>query len=326
MNAVEAMKARRLVRFAYELYDLKPWDQSDKMGLIAIQLNNRKTPYFVAFLDHSIVVLPNVAALVGLFMNASFENMPSIQRLRYQQHLLCSFVPYEEGDETTFSLFTNSEATIREDIIPMFESTMPSLLPDMIVKKEIDVLVDVYAQCVEAIKTILDSDQTIDLETQMHEWHFDYDQSRWVLSRVELPSSHIDVPSLSYSQEQLTTLLQQSQHEDVWEMDVAYTSVMLEQVEHHRQHAIRLCMITHHEAPLVYAQALVNVEDTHQQLCDELEKVILQRGRPSKIMTRDSILVDAFNEVCASLNIKLEANETLETIDLFIQELEENMR
>ena len=39
MNAVEAMKARRLIRYAYEIYDLKPWDHKDKLGIIQIQLN-----------------------------------------------------------------------------------------------------------------------------------------------------------------------------------------------------------------------------------------------------------------------------------------------
>ncbi len=326
MNAVESMKARRLVRYAYEIYDLKPWDHHDKIGIISIQLNNRKTPYYVVFLESSIVVLPNVAALVGLFMNASFELMPAIQRLRYQQHLLCSFVGAEDADEESLKMFVLSEAQLRDDVLPFFESTMPSLLPDMIVKKEIDVLVDVYAQVIGAIKAILEQEETIDLEENMHYWSFDYDQKQWVLSHKLLPSSHIEVQELNIDEHVKNELLNVSQNHDVWEMDVAYTSIMLEKQEHHRQHAIRLCMITHHDAPLIYSQSLVNQEDAHQQLYGELINTIKQRGRPQKIITRDQILMDAFKSVCNEVNIELEASEELETIDLFIQELEENMK
>jgi hypothetical protein len=326
MNAVESMKARRLVRYAYEIYDLKPWDHQDKIGIISIQLNNRKTPYFVVFLESSIVVLPNVAALVGLFMNASFEEMPAIQGLRYQQHLLCSFVSQEDADEASLELFTQSEATLRDDILPFFESTMPTLLPDMIVKKEIDVLVDVYAQVIGAVKAILEQNESIDLEEKMHYWSFDYDQKQWVLSNKDLPSSSIEVQEVQIDEKIKSDLLNIDVNHDVWEMDVAYTSIMLEQQEHHRQHAIRLCMITHHEAPLIYSQALVNQENAHEQLLQELINNIKQRGRPSKIITRDHILVDSFKTVCESLQIEIEANEVLETIDLFVLELEENMR
>jgi hypothetical protein len=252
--------------------------------------------------------------------------MPAIQRLRYQQHLLCSFVSHDDVDEGSMELFTQSEAQLRDDVVPFFESTMPSLLPDMIVKKEIDVLVDVYAQLIGAIKAILDQDSVLDLEENMHHWSFDYDQKQWVLSTKLLPSSNIEVEALKITQTTMDVLLSQPQIEDVWEMDVAYTSIMLEQQEHHRQHAIRLCMITHHEAPLIYAQALVNQEDAHMQLMNELTNNIKQRGRPLKIVTRDHILVDAFKKVCDSLSIEIEANEVLETIDLFVQELEENMR
>jgi hypothetical protein len=326
MNAVESMKARRLVRYAYEIYDLKPWDRQEDLGIISIQLNNRKTPYFVVFLESSIVVLPNVAALVGLFMNASFENMPAIQRLRYQQHLLCSFVNIDEADEGSIALFTQSEAQLKEDVVPFFESTMPSLLPDMIVKKEIDVLVDVYAQVIGAIKAILNGNESINLDENMHHWSFDYDQKQWVLSTKLLPSSNIEVEAIKIEKKLVKELLKQPQLEDTWEMDVAYTSIMLEQQLNHRQHAIRLCMITHHEAPLIYAQTLVNQDDAHGQLYNELINNIKQRGRPLKIVTRDHILADAFKKVCDSLQIELEANEVLDTIDLFVQELEENMR
>lgn len=326
MNAVEAMKARRLVRYAYEIYDLKPWNHHDKVGILAIQLNNRKTPYYVVFLEQSIVVLPNVAALVGLFMNASFDNMPSIQRLRYQQHLLCSFVTHDEADEASMSLFSRSEASLREDVLPFFESTMPTLLPDMVVKKEIDVLVDVYAQVISALNVIFGLQESIDTDEAMHVWRFSYEDKAWGLDIEPLPHSDIDVHPLKLFDAIEAECLALPQHDDVWEMDVAYTSVMLEQQEHHRQQAIRLCMVTHHDAPLIYSQALVKQEDAHQQLCDELVQCMKERGRPSKIITRDTILVDAFVNICESLSIDLEANETLDTIDLFIEELEATMK
>jgi hypothetical protein len=326
MNAVEAMKARRLVRYAYEIYDLKPWEHKDKCGIILIQLNNRKTPYYVVFLEESIVVLPNVAALIGLFLNAQYEHMPSIQRLRYQQHLLCTFVHPSEVDDVMMELFTSSEASVREDVLPMFESTMPSLLPDVLVKKEIDVLVDVYVQALSAIKEILEEDQTINFDEQMHTWNFSYDENRWILSSKELPSSSLDVEPLVLDSQSIEIINNAKQLDDEWEVDIAYTSIMLEPQENHRQHAIRLGMIAHHEAPYIYAQGLIKEDNhPHLQLLESFVNVIKERGKPKKIFVRDQIMIEVMTSLCESVNIEIQENEVLNTIDIFVEELSESM-
>ncbi|MBS3990599.1 MAG: hypothetical protein KGZ51_00875 [Erysipelothrix sp.] len=326
MNAVEAMKARRLVRYAYEIYDLKPWEHKDKLGIILIQLNNRKTPYYVVFLEESIVVLPNVAALIGLFLNAQYEHMPSIQRLRYQQHLLCTFVHPSEVDDVMMELFTSSEASVREDVLPMFESTMPSLLPDVLVKKEIDVLVDVYVQALSAIKEILEEDQTINFDEQMHTWNFSFDENRWVLSSDELPSSNLDVEPLVLDSHSTEIINNAQQLDDEWEVDIAYTSIMLEPQENHRQHAIRLGMIAHHEAPYIYAQGLIKEDNhPHLQLLESFVNVIKERGKPKKIFVRDQIMLEVMTSLCESVNIEIQESEVLNTIDIFVEELSESM-
>jgi hypothetical protein len=326
MNAVEAMKARRLVRYAYEIFDLKPWNHKDKIGIILIQLNNRKTPYYVVFLEDSIVVLPNVAALVGLFMNAQYEHMPSIQRLRYQQHLLCTFVHPSDVDDVMMQLFTSSEVSVRDEILPMFESTMPSLLPDVLVKKEIDVLVDVYVQTLSAIKAILEDDSSINLDEQMHSWTFSYDENRWVLSSTDLPSSQLDVEPLVLDEASLQIINDANVLEDVWEVDIAYTSIMLEAQENHRQHAIRLGMVAHHEAPYIYAQGLIKEDNhPHLQLLESLVNVIKERGKPKKIIVRDQIMLEVMSSLCELVNIEIEESEVLNTIDIFVDELSESM-
>lgn len=325
MNAVEAMKARRLIRYAYEIYDLKPWEHKNKIGIILIQLNNRKTPYYVVFLEDSIVVLPNVAALIGLFMNAQYENMPSIQRLRYQQHLLCTFVHPSEVDDVMMELFTSSEAQVREEILPMFESTMPSLLPDVLVKKEIDVLVDVYVQALSAIKEIFEADH-INFDEQMHGWNFSYEENKWVLSTLDLPSSQLDIEPLVLDLESKEIINNATVIEDEWEVDIAYTSIMLEAQENHRQHAIRLGMIAHHEAPYIYAQALIKEDNhPHLQLLESLVNVIKERGKPKKIYVRDQIMIEVMTSLLESVNIDIEESEVLNTIDQFVDEVAESM-
>ncbi len=326
MNAVEAMKARRLVRYAYEIYDLKPWDHKDKIGIILIQLNNRKTPYYVVFLEDSIVVLPNVAALVGLFMNAQYEHMPSIQRLRYQQHLLCTFVHPSDVDDVMMQLFTSSEAVVREDILPMFESTMPSLLPDVLVKKEIDVLVDVYVQTLSAIRAILEAEESINFDEQMHRWNFSYDENKWILSTLDLPSSQLDVEPLVLDEASKQVINNAEVLDDEWEVDIAYTSIMLEAQENHRQHAIRLGMIAHHEAPYIFAQGLIKEDNhPHLQLLESLVNVIKERGKPKKIFVRDQIMLEVMTSLCEVVNIEIEESEVLNTIDIFVEELSDSM-
>lgn len=321
MNAVEAMKVRRLVRHAYTIADLRPWDHQATIGIVAIQLNNRATPYYVVFLEQSIVVLPSADALVGLFMNAHSEDMPSIQRLRYQHHLLCTFLPQHELDDKTLTLYTTSNATLQPDSVPFFESAIPSLLPDTIIKKEIDLLNDIYAQIVQVLPIILQREPTINTDELMHVWKFNYDIQNWELSVQDLPGVELVPTPYHLSESKAAQAMECAINDEVWEMDIAYTSIMLPPQADHRQQAIRLCVIAHHDKPLIYKQALVNQDDVHQQLGDELLQCILERGRPKRLLTRDNILVEAFTPCCSQLNIAIEASEQLAMIDVFIEEL-----
>jgi t-SNARE complex subunit (syntaxin) len=85
-------------------------------------------------------------------------------------------------------------------------------------------------------------------------------------------------------------------------------------------------MITHHEAPLIYAQALINPDgNPYQQLSETLVNVIQERGRPVKLVVRDQIMKDVFQLICDSSNMMIEVSEVLETIDLFVEELSQSM-
>lgn len=321
MNAVEAMKVRRLVRNAYTLAALQPWDHQEKIGIVAIQLNNRSTPYYVVFLEQSIVVLPSANALVGLFMNATSDAMPSIQRLRYQHHLLCTFLPHHEVDAKTLKLYSESNTTLQAESVPFFESTIPTLLPDTIIKKEVDLLNDIYAQVVQVLPKILNEEHIINTDETMHVWKFNYETQNWELSAHDLPGVELVPTPYTMNDGNHAPIHACDCNDEVWEIDVAYTSIMLPPQDNHRQQAIRLCVIAHHENPLIYKQALVNQDDAHHQLGDELMQCMLERGRPQKILTRDQILVETFASVCAMLNIEIEANEQLAMIDVFIEEL-----
>src|SRR5690554_3532748 len=125
MNQVDVIKKKRLYKIAQSLQVKKPWDFFEDVGILAVTLSNRKTPFYCVFLYETIVVCPNQAALKGLFYLSEQDLMPEIQRLRYQQHLICYYVPQEDFTEDIEETMSALQLEMIDHKFPAFESALP---------------------------------------------------------------------------------------------------------------------------------------------------------------------------------------------------------
>ncbi len=322
MNQAEQLKVKRLYTIAQTLQEKKPWDFFEDIGIFAITLANRKTPYYCVFLHETIVVCPNTAALKGLFYLSEQDTMPQVQRLRYQQHFACYFESAQDiPDEITFKISELGLSSI-DGKLPMFESAMPGLLPDELVKQEIQTMYDILKQIDESLNG-LDSIKQLNHDINLHMVHryFDFDLGVWTFNTLDMIDESLDVQPISITSDVISQVNELSQIEEIWELDVAYTPVMVEAKANHRQGVIRVLLLANHKQQTIYKQQLVTLkDDSNQQLVDTLITTILEKGYPKLLKVRDDIVVGLLQQLIDQTTINIEVSQNLDVIDLYVDE------
>lgn len=325
MSQVELIKKKRLYKIAQQLQVKKPWDFFEDIGILAITLPNRKTPFYCVFLYETIVVCPNQAALKGLFYLSEQNIMPEIQRLRYQQHLICYFVEANEFSEVSSDSMDDLGIEAIDHKLPVFESAMPGVLPDELIKAEIQTMIDVLKQ----VETSMDEMQSIkalnhSIDTHMVHRYFDFDQKEWNFDLLDMVEESLDVKPLDVEADLLSKAKQQNSLDEVWEIDVAYTPLMVEKKEGHRQGVVRVLLLANTDNQQIYNQQLITLkDDANRMLVDNLVASILNHGLPKEVIVRDSIVAMLIENISSELNLNVVVNQKLPTIDLYVEQLSE---
>lgn len=325
MNQVELIQKKRLYKIAQQLQVKKPWDFFEDIGIFAVTLSNRKTPFYCVFLEETIVVCPNQAALKGLFYLSEQESMPEIQRLRYQQHLLCYFVDEKEFSEVSSDSLEDLAIEAVDHKLPVFESAMPGVLPDELIKAEIQTMIDILKQ-IEISMDEMDSMRALNhsIDTHMIHRYFDFEQKQWSFGLLDMVDEALDVKALEVDKDLLAKAKKQEKLDEVWEIDVAYTPVMVEKKEGHRQGVVRVLLLANSGSEQIYNQQLITLkDDANRMLTDHLLASVLQRGIPKEVIVRDSIVAMLINKLTDEINLKVVISQKLTTIDLYVEQLSE---
>ncbi len=320
MNHAEEIKLKRLYKISQELQVKKPWDFFEDIGIFAITLANRKTPFYCVFLYETIVVCPNNAALKGLLYLSLQNDMPEIQRLRYQQHFALYFDKMESISSELYETLVDLDIQQLDHKFPLFESLMPGLLPDQLLKQEVQSMVDILKQVNESMSE-MDDILALNHDIDKHIVHryFDFDQKKWTFGLLDMIDQDVRVESIAIKKEFVDKCNQLYILDEEWEVDVAYTPVMIDQKQGHRQAVIRVLIIANHHKEEVYFQKLITLkDDANRMLADQIIDRILQKGKPKKIFVRDSITYSLLEQVSELLDIPLEVSQQLSVIDRFV--------
>ena len=323
MNQAEIIRKKRLYKIAQSLQVKKAWDFFEDVGIFAVTLANRKTPFYCVFLFETIVVCPNQAALKGLFYLSEQDMMPEIQRLRYQQHLICYFIDENEFLEIGDASMEDLAIEAIDHKFPVFESAMPGVLPDELIKAEIQTMTDILKQ----IETSMDEIEAIralnhSIDTHMVHRYFDFDQKQWTFDLLDMVDDSLNVKALDVEEELLEKAKTQEKIDETWEIDVAYTPLMVDKKEGHRQGVVRVLLLANSDKQQILNQQLITLkDDANRLLVDYLVASILQRGIPKEVVVRDSIVEMLIKNVSDLLDLKVVVNQKLPTIDLYVEEL-----
>lgn len=322
LSKADIIKQKRLHKLAQTLQLKKPWEFFESIGVFAVSLVGRNTPFYCIFLHDTIIVCPNNSALAGLMYLSEQESMPEIQRFRYQQHLALYFERLEDISEAGYRLLLDFDVEPVDHKYPVFESVMPAIMPDQLVQREIQIMLDVLKQVsdsMDEIEAIIALNH--DVNTQIVHRYFDFDAKQWTFGLLDMIALDVSVPPFKLSESQIEALQAQPKHEQALEIDIAYTPIMMEQKVGHRQGVIRVLVLANHHQKEVYYQKLVTLsDDGFVMLIDQLVEYIKTHGIPKQLIVRDDItysLLQAFNQ---HFDIEIIKKAQMPTIDHFVSE------
>lgn len=323
MNTLFKINLKRLYHTVQQIQIKNPWDFNDEIGIVAVTLTNRKTPYFCVFPQDSIVLLPNVAALKGLFLMSEQSNMPDIQRMRYQQHLAIYFEPIQHLSDQEQQWVQDLEIQPINGLYPMFESALVDLIPEPMVEKELTTVLDITKSLLFALENYTKQPlSNYDVQQQMIQVAFNFESKKWENQVVDLPDLTVLVQPLKIFDDIIDQINQMPKNNQVWELDIAYTAILAQAKQGHRQAVVKVLVLADHQNELIYDQKLITIQDqAHEQLMSLLVASLLEKGKPKQILVRDIIIESLLKELSQACKLQIKISQQLAIIDHFVEQL-----
>lgn len=325
MNQLDRKKWLQLHQIAKDL--LQRHDPMiERLGIMSILLPAQNEPHYVLFLEDNLLVFPGEDALSLLFMLSEKEQMPSVQRLRYQHHLAAYRGSKEDVSEEGLALLKELELPIDREVI-FFESSIPNLLPDILSISEVKTMTDVLKQCAKLLDEVKDSDLLSTLNEDMTLVRsFDFDSGTWINSMKMLEVADQRVIKPKVKEEFLQRLQQAPRSDDVLEIDVAYTPIMAEGKEGHRQAVVRILLIANQSTKSIPYQKLITLKDEPMDyLVSAIVNHTLETKAAKKWVVRDELMAEVVSMVAAYANVPVEVSQQLDIIDQYVEELIKNI-
>jgi len=109
--------------------------------------------------------------------------------------------------------------------------------------------------------------------------------------------------------------------EEVWELDVAYSSGTIRDKKYERPVSVRMCILAENKSGIILDQDILTPDDNEiHTILNMVANEMLDSEKPSKILVRDKATYYIVKDLCDVAKIKLEIKERLKVIDSFIRE------
>lgn len=317
-----------LYQYAKEIQKLEPWNSFLQLDVFPVSLPNFKEPFFCTFLgnespEKGIMVYPGYQALDGLWRFVKSDQMPPFQRMRYQQHLSCFFVSAHEVSAEDKNLIHQLGLKFKGRNWIIFESALLNLVPSECTIEEVNILIEVYGQLIEAVKEILSEKVIVDFEEGqvLHRqfdmytgsWHSIIEKLEW---SVELPTAPTIYPEII---EEINQLPMTADH---FELDIISTPIVTDQLEGQRQGIVRFVLLADHKSGFIHKHELVHLQHNSQDvlLTVAIEGMLLNK-RPKQLWVRDDLTETILRPLCEKTGTKIKVSEKLKSIDTFADKL-----
>jgi hypothetical protein len=328
MEEQEKAKWLTLYALAKEIQKLEPWKVFLELDVFPVSLPTFKEPFFCAFLGNessqrAIMVYPGYQAIDGLWRFVKSEQMPSFQRMRYQQHLACFYVSADEVSPADKYLTNQLGLKFRGKNWIIFESALLNLVPSTCTISEVELLIEVYQQLILAIDDILterhkvDFDQGQVLHRQFdpftNAWHSIVEKLEWSIDELQPPTIYPEI---------IDEINQLPMTSDQLEIDIIVTPIVADEKEGQRQGIVRFALLADHKSGYIHKHELVHLEHNNQDiLLTVIIEGILLLNRPKQIWVRDDVSEAVLKVLSEKTGIKIKVSQKLKAIDTFAEKL-----
>lgn len=328
MDEIEKSTWLQLYSLAREIQKLEPWKIFLELDVFPVSLPTFKEPFYCAFHGNespqkAIMVYPGVQAIDGLWRFVRSEQMPSFQRIRYQQHLACFFTDSKEVSDEDKHRINQIGLKFRGKNWIIFESALLNLVPSACTISEAEILIEIYKQLIQAVDDIMTERIRVNFEIGqvLHrqfdpftkQWHSIVEKLEWSVDPVTMPNIYPEIID-EINQLPLTN--------DQIEIDIIHTPIIADEKEGQRQGIIRFALLADHKSGFVYKHELVHLEHNYQDiLLTVIIEGILQLNRPKQIWVRDDLSEAVLKTLCEKTGIKIKVSQKLKSIDAFSEKL-----
>lgn len=321
---------KKLYDIAIEIKELQPWQYLWDVDIITLILPGREMIY------NSIMGRGGECYGVGSYISHkainNFHNMldsknfPIEQTIRFQDDdiIMCNYGSRDELTAKELKLIKDLGYKFRGKnnwvYFHSFKKGYAPFMPDQEeVLLETEILQHLYmslnAYIVEGLKVDFEKGNSL---TRI----WSEEDELWLNFEAPLMKPEAQYLAPTVEDEVFKSMLDDMDvTEEVWELDVAYSSGTIRDKKYERPVSVRMCILAENKSGIILDQDILTPDDNEiHTILNMVANEMLDSEKPSKILVRDKATYYLIKDLCDVAKIKLEIKERLKVIDSFIRE------
>lgn len=321
-----------LYKLGLKIRSMEPWNIFQDLDIIAVEIPNRKEPYFCSLLGaggqcFGVNTFVGYEGLRNYLIIADDENYMTLDYIMVEQsNLACFFGDKERVPEEQMRIMKSLGIKFRgKNKWIYFQSYKKGHMPTTIDEDEAEVLKICLKELLNAIKDLkkLQLDLNFDAGDVLVR-RFNKVKGRWGTTKECITQYLYGYPSLILKDEILAAKLKRKpRSEEVLEIDMIYIKVTIDDELYERPIRPKLLLLVGHYEGLIIGQHFIVPEsDEIQDIMESFINYIMEYGRPVEVYIRNPFIENILKHTCDICGIKLTMKKSLDVVDDFIDGFE----
>lgn len=321
---------KELYDVAIEIKELQPWQHLWDLDIITLILPGREMIY------NSVMGRGGECYGIGSYIGDkainNFHNMlesknfPVEQTIRFQDDdiIMCYFGSRDELTTKELKLIKDLGYKFRgKNNWIYFHSFKKGYAPFMLDQEEVLLETEILQHLYMALRAHIIGGLKIDFEKGMSLTRIWSEKDElWLNFGAPLmkPEAKYLAPTVEDEVFKLEADIMDTT-EQIWELDIAYSSGAIRDKEYERPVSIRMCILAESKSGVILDQDILAPDDDEVRIMlNMVANQMFDLEKPSKILVRDKATYYIIKDLCNVTKTKLEIKERLKTIDSFLRE------
>lgn len=332
-NEVKLEQWGLLCEEAIKLKKLQPWNYIWDLDLIEIRLPDNEEPFFCSVMGKAgyniaIGVYEGYEAINEFYYVAEKDDISPDQLIRYQNNLMCFFGDREELSRKDLKLIKDLGLKFRgrKEWI-YFRHFETGYVPYYLNETQVTKLTQVFQQLYTALTELIQGKLKVDFENNYFLYRgYDLKKELWVTKEKEFNVPARQIPSTLIKDELLITRLKRlKQKLFKIELDTFYLNFSIEDKGFDKPFIANLLLIADRGAGVALDQKMLTPkDDIADEVLTMLVNLMMEMGKPAAIYVRDVYMAGLIFDLCRKLNIAINIEGSLDTIDSLCDEIMNN--